>query len=85
MLSAQLIDHGMDPTTPAALIERATLPDQRTLIGTVQTLPSVAREHDVVAPALIVVGSVVNLHAELARAMGVAPVTAVEVALEALA
>ena len=85
VLSAQLIHHGMDPCMPAALIERATLPDQRTLIGTVQTLPSVAREHDVVAPALIVVGSVVNLHAELARVMGVAPVAGVEVALEALA
>lgn len=85
MLSAQLIHHGMDPGTPAALIERATLPEQRTLIGTVQNLPSVARDHGVTAPALIVIGSVVDLHAQLGAAIGLVPVDVVDDAQLALA
>jgi len=51
-ISAQLQAHGLPGDTPAALIERATLPDQRTVIGTLATLPELARRHDVRAPAL---------------------------------
>ncbi len=68
VLSAQLIHHGMDPLTPAALVERATLPSQRTLVGTLQSLPSLAQEHAVCSPALILVGGVVSLHGLLAPA-----------------
>jgi len=65
VLSAQLINHGMDPQTPAALVERATLPSQRTLVGTLQSLPSLAHEHQVCSPTLILIGGVVSLHAVL--------------------
>ena len=68
ILSAQLIHHGMDPQTPAALVERATLPAQRTVVGTLQSLPSLAQEHQVCSPALILIGSVVTLHSLLAPA-----------------
>ena len=40
-----------------------------TLVGTLATLPEVARVHDVRAPALIMIGTVVSLHAELGRAV----------------
>lgn len=66
LLSAQLIHHGMDPGTPAALVERATLPCQRTLVGTLQSLPSLAQEHAACSPAVVIVGGVVALHAVLA-------------------
>ncbi len=65
VISAQLQAHGLAGDTPAALIERATLPDQRTLIGTLATLPELARRHDVRAPALIMIGTVVSVHREL--------------------
>lgn len=64
-ISAQLQAHGLPGHTPAAIIERATLPDQRTVVGTLATLPEFARKHDVRAPALIMIGTVVSLHAEL--------------------
>ena len=60
----QLLHHGLAPDTPAALIERATLPAQRTVVGSVETLPTLALVHDVKPPALIVIGSVVSLHAQ---------------------
>lgn len=65
VICAQLIQHGLDPATPAAVIERATLPDERVLTGTVLGLPTLALEQRVRAPALIVIGSVVSLRAEL--------------------
>ena len=50
-----------------------------------QNLPSVARDHGVTAPALIVIGSVVDLHAQLGAAIGVVPVDVVDDAQVALA
>jgi len=64
-ISAQLIAHGMPPDTPAALIERATLPEQRRVVGTVQTLPELALAHEVKAPALIMLGATVALHGRI--------------------
>lgn len=58
----ELIAHGMPANLPAALVHRATLPEQRSVVGTLATLPRLALEHDVRAPALIVVGEVVSLH-----------------------
>lgn len=71
-ISAKLQAHGLAGSTPAAIIERATLPDQRTVVGTLAGLPELARKHDVRAPALIMIGTVVSLHAELAMGAGAA-------------
>ncbi|WP_088280821.1 uroporphyrinogen-III C-methyltransferase [Ideonella sp. A 288] len=62
---ARLVEHGLPADTPAATIERATRPDQRTVVGTLATLPSLARLHGVKPPALIIIGGVVSLHATL--------------------
>ena len=68
VISAQLQMHGLAGDTPAALIERATLPEQRTVVGTLATLPELARRHDVRAPALIMIGTVVSVQRELVAA-----------------
>ena len=75
VLSAQLIHHGLPAQTPAAIVERATLAAQRTLVGTLQSLPALAQEARIQAPALIVIGSVVSLHAVLAARRGEAHCT----------
>jgi uroporphyrin-III C-methyltransferase len=72
VISAQLQAHGLAGDTPAAIIERATLPEQRTVVGTLATLPQLARQHDVRAPALIVIGTVVALQAQLGGGLEVA-------------
>ncbi|MEJ6007128.1 uroporphyrinogen-III C-methyltransferase [Paucibacter sp. AS339] len=65
----QLMAHGVSPDMPAALIEKASLPEQRCVVGQVQSLPSLALLHAIKAPALIVIGTVVSLQTELAAGM----------------
>lgn len=55
-----LIDAGRASSTPAALVESGTLPSQRTLEGTLATLPAVAAESQATPPALVIVGDVVR-------------------------
>jgi uroporphyrin-III C-methyltransferase / precorrin-2 dehydrogenase / sirohydrochlorin ferrochelatase len=65
-LCAKLIRHGLDPATPAALIENGTYSHQRTLAATVATLPGLVPDPTLLGPALIVIGAVVGLRARLA-------------------
>ena len=61
----QMINHGLPSMTPAAVVRNGTQPDQQTLLATLGTLPSRMAEFGIKPPALIVVGSVVNLQAKL--------------------
>jgi len=61
----QMIAHGLPPATPAAVIRKGTLPEQQTLLATLATLPQRIAESGIKPPALIVVGSVVNLQSKL--------------------
>jgi uroporphyrin-III C-methyltransferase len=55
----QLLAHGLPARTPAALIENATLPEQRCVTGQIAQLPDLARQHQIRPPALILIGNVV--------------------------
>jgi uroporphyrin-III C-methyltransferase/precorrin-2 dehydrogenase/sirohydrochlorin ferrochelatase len=61
-----LIDHGLPADTPAALVEKATLPAQRVVEGTLGSLPELSRKEGVKPPALLIVGEVVRLRSRLA-------------------
>lgn len=61
----QLIDNGLDDTTPAAIIQQGATPRQRTVVGTLATLPTLAEQADIRPPALTVIGSVVGLRDKL--------------------
>ena len=61
----QMISHGLPPQTPAAVVRNGTLPTQQSLLATLETLPQRIEQAGITPPALIVVGSVVNLHARL--------------------
>lgn len=60
----QLIAHGKDPATPAAIVEDGFGPRQRTTPGTLGTIAALAAEQHVRPPAVVVVGPVAALAAE---------------------
>ncbi|MBU0519064.1 uroporphyrinogen-III synthase, partial [bacterium] len=57
----RLLDGGMRPETPAALIERGTTAVQRQVTGTLKTLPEIAVQQNVKPPALFIIGPTVEL------------------------
>ena len=61
----QMINHGLPSLTPAAVVRNGTRSDQKTLLGTLGTLPHLIAEQGIKPPALIIVGSVVSLHEKL--------------------
>jgi len=64
-ITRQLMDHGKPPDTPAALVRWGTTPGQVTVSGTLDTIVEKVRAAGLKAPALIVVGDVVNLRPRL--------------------
>ena len=63
---ARLREAGRSGDTPAAAIQWGTLPLQRTVVGTVDTLPRLVSEAGLGAPAITIVGDVVRLREQLA-------------------
>jgi uroporphyrin-III C-methyltransferase len=61
---AALVVGGRSPETPAAVMSRATLPGARLVVGTIATIAARARESNLEAPALLVVGEVVTRRVE---------------------
>ena len=65
-IAHRLIECGKDPKTPLAFIEKGTTPFQRTVMATLETAgEAIAREH-VTAPAITIMGGVVELGKSLA-------------------
>ena len=65
-LCEQLIAHGLPSDWPAAIVQQGTTPNQRTVTGTLATLPELAEAAALKAPTLIIVGEVVRLRDKLA-------------------
>lgn len=63
-LSDGLLKAGMEPDTPAAVIENGTRPEQRKVITTVEKLGEAVKEEGIKSPAIIVVGRVCSLSEE---------------------
>ncbi len=56
----ELISGGYEPNTPAAIVYKASWPDERTYLCTVSTLSACAKENGVKKTALIIVGDAVR-------------------------
>ena len=65
-VQAELLDAGISPQTPAALVYKATWPEEKKVICTVSTLSKTAKENGISKTALIIVGDVVS-HARYER------------------
>jgi uroporphyrinogen III methyltransferase/synthase len=60
-IASSLIAAGRPSSQPVAVVERGTFPDQRTITGTLATIAELALRADVQAPAITIVGDVVQL------------------------
>jgi uroporphyrin-III C-methyltransferase/precorrin-2 dehydrogenase/sirohydrochlorin ferrochelatase len=65
LLCDALIRHGLKADTPAAIVQHGTLPTQRVITGTLDTLPALAEAAQLKPPTLIIVGNVVRLREKL--------------------
>ena len=64
-LCREMVAHGLPASTPVALVEQGTTPQQRVITATLDTLESVIASEDIKPPTLIIVGDVVSLHDKL--------------------
>ncbi len=65
-MCAELIAHGMPPDMPAAVVQQATMPQQRVVTATLDELPRRVAEAGLHPPTLVIVGDVVRLREKLA-------------------
>lgn len=59
-----LVNQGRPLSTPAAVIQNGTLPEQKTVRGTLKDIGEKCRREGIGSPAIIVVGDVTELHME---------------------
>jgi uroporphyrin-III C-methyltransferase len=64
-ITRELLNAGMSATTPVAIIENGCRKNQRNIITELHDLSDAVLREQVQSPALIIVGQVVNLKAEL--------------------
>ena len=61
-ISERLLEHGMPPGMPVAIVQNGTLPTQRVLVTTLGELTSCAIDHH--EPGLVIVGETVRLSSQ---------------------
>lgn len=66
MIARRLMECGKDPKTPLAFIEKGTTPYQRTVTCTLETAAETIVRENVTAPAITIMGGVVELGDKLA-------------------
>jgi uroporphyrin-III C-methyltransferase / precorrin-2 dehydrogenase / sirohydrochlorin ferrochelatase len=64
-VAAELLRHGRNPSTPVSVIADGTLPTQRTINSTLEHVEAVVAQEGIRPPAVIVVGDVVGIAAEI--------------------
>ena len=64
-ITGELVANGLAPQTPVAVVQDGTRPSQRTVSGTLATICDEVARAQIGAPAVVVVGPVVELRSEL--------------------
>jgi uroporphyrin-III C-methyltransferase/precorrin-2 dehydrogenase/sirohydrochlorin ferrochelatase len=61
----KLIEHGVSPRMPAAVVQQGTTQRQKVVTATLQDLAQKVAEADMKAPCLTIIGEVVHLREKL--------------------
>lgn len=64
----KLIEHGLDPATPAAMVQMAFWPEEKVVVGTVSDIAEKVQQSGVRPPATLVIGKVVGMREKLVLA-----------------
>lgn len=64
-IARRLVDHGLQASTPVAVIREGTKPAQQTLVATLESVAADVERAGIGAPAIVVVGEVVRAREEL--------------------
>jgi uroporphyrin-III C-methyltransferase / precorrin-2 dehydrogenase / sirohydrochlorin ferrochelatase len=67
---AELLRHGRSPDTPVSVIADGTMPTQRTINSTLEQVEGMVTREGIRPPAIVVVGDVVGVAAEITELMG---------------
>lgn len=65
LIANKLMEYGRESTTPVALIQWGTRPEQRTLVGELENIAVRAEQEGFTNPSIIIVGEVVSLRDKL--------------------
>lgn len=65
LIANKLMENGREKTTPVALIQWGTRPEQRTLVGELQNIKERAEQEEFSNPSIIIVGEVVSLREKI--------------------
>jgi uroporphyrin-III C-methyltransferase / precorrin-2 dehydrogenase / sirohydrochlorin ferrochelatase len=68
-VAAELLRHGRNPDTPVSVISDGTMPTQRTINSTLEQVEGMVTREGIRPPAIVVVGAVVNVAAEITELM----------------
>ncbi len=64
-LTAAFMEHGVDPETPVAVVEKGTRPGQRVVTGRIADIAEKVRAAGFTGPAMIIIGTVIELRGKL--------------------
>lgn len=65
-IAGRLLEGGLPPETPAAIVMAATLPEERVLVSTLESIADEAERQGFGSPALVAIGGIVAMRAALA-------------------
>jgi len=68
-VATELLRHGRNPDTPVFVISDGTMPTQRTINSTLEQVEGMVTREGIRPPAIVVVGDVVNVAAEITKLM----------------
>ncbi|MED3562824.1 uroporphyrin-III C-methyltransferase, partial [Bacillus xiapuensis] len=64
-ICTKLIEHGKNPSTPAAIIQSGTTTKQKTISGNLENIEEIASKAGVTHPAIVLVGEVVGVREKI--------------------